>query len=162
MKTLLDYMAAAAIPGQHRTPNSRFMKYASYASLIIGLGLCLNAHAQDGKKRVFITDSQSWQVTGSAGGSKGNFGAYSSGGARPQTAEIYKTFGKLCPGVIVTNMHNKADYIVTLDHEGGKGYLRKDTKVAVFGKDGDMIFSKSTRSVGGAVEGACKAITGDK
>ena len=121
---------------------------------IIGVGLCFNAHAQDGKKRVFITDSQSWQVTGSAGGSNGKFGAYSSGGARPQNAEIYKTFGKLCPGVIVTNIHDKADYVVTLDHEGGKAYLRKDTKVVVFGKDGDMIFSNSTRSVGGAVEGA--------
>jgi hypothetical protein len=35
----------------------------------------------------------------------------------------------------------KTDFIVTLDHEGGKGYARKDNKFAVFGKDGNMIDS---------------------
>jgi hypothetical protein len=46
------------------------------------------------------------------------------GGARPQTAEIIKTFGERCPGVMVNNIQVKTDYIVLLDHEGGKGVLR--------------------------------------
>lgn len=102
------------------------------------------------KPRVFITDSQSWQIMGNRN--------YTAGGARPQTAEIYKTFGESCPTVTMTNNRDKADYVVTLDHEGGKGYLRKDNKVAVFTKDGDMVFSKSTRSLGGAVKEACTVI----
>src|SRR5216684_7213446 len=71
------------------------------------------------KPRVFITDSQSWETSGSAGGANGAFAAHSSGGARPQTAEIIKTFGEKCPAVLVNNIQTKANYIVVLDHEGG-------------------------------------------
>jgi PEGA domain len=111
------------------------------------------------KPRVFITDSQSWEMEGSAGGSDGTFGAHSHGGARPQTAEIIKTFGEKCPTVTVNNMREKAAYIVVLDHEGGKGALRHKNKVAVFdAKSGDSIVSKSTLSLGGSVDEACRAI----
>jgi PEGA domain len=111
------------------------------------------------KPRVFITDSQSWEMQGSAGGTGGTFGAHSSGGARPQTAEIIKTFGEKCPTVTVNNMREKAAYIVVLDHEGGKGALRHKNKVAVFdAQSGDSIVSKSTLSLGGSVDEACRAI----
>lgn len=111
------------------------------------------------KPRVFITDSQSWEVEGGAGGSRGSFGAASSGGARPQTAEIIKTFGEKCPAVTVNNMREKANYIVVLDHEGGKGALRHRNKVAVFdAQSGDSVVSKSTLSLGGSVEEACRGI----
>ncbi len=49
------------------------------------------------RPRVFITDSQSWETNGAAGGINGAFGASSSGGARPQTAEIIKTFWRKMP-----------------------------------------------------------------
>jgi hypothetical protein len=92
------------------------------------------------KPRVFITDSQSWEMSGSSGGANGAFAAHSSGGARPQTAEII-------------------NYIVVLDHEGGKGYLRHKNKVAVFdAQSGDSVVSKSTLSLGGSVDEACKGI----
>jgi hypothetical protein len=55
----------------------------------------------------------------------------------------------------------KADYIVLLDHEGGKALARRDNKVAVFKKDGDTIFSKSTRTLGNAVKDSCAAIVKD-
>jgi hypothetical protein len=111
------------------------------------------------KPRVFITDSQSWETSGSAGGANGAFAAHSSGGARPQTAEIIKTFGEKCPSVMVNNMQSKANYVVVLDHEGGKGYLRHKNKVAVFdSQSGDSIVSKSTLSLGGSVEEACRGI----
>lgn len=74
--------------------------------------------------RVFITDSQSWETRGSAGGANGAWGAHESGGARPQTAEIIKTFGERCPQVKVNNIPSKADYVVVLDHEGGKSLLQ--------------------------------------
>lgn len=114
------------------------------------LALTTCALAQD-KPRVFITDSKSWEVRGNAGGG-------SSGGARPQTAEIIKTFGEKCPQVVINNKEERADYVVLLDHEGGKGWIKKDNKVAVFNGSGDSIVSKSTRSLGGSVETACEAI----
>jgi hypothetical protein len=113
------------------------------------------------KARVFITDSQSWQMTGNSGGSSSGFASHTSGGARPQTAEIIKTFGERCPQAIVNNKQDKADYVVVLDHEGGKSILAHDNKVAVFNSDGDAIVSHSTRSLGTSVKDACEAIAKD-
>jgi hypothetical protein len=114
------------------------------------------------KARVFITDSQSWSVAGSGGGSGGSYGSSMAGGARPQTAEIIKTFGERCPEVMINNIQTKTDYIVLLDHEGGKGALRHKNKVAVFARvSGDSVVSKSTLSLGGSVQDACEAIDKD-
>jgi len=111
------------------------------------------------KPRVFITDSNSWSTHAYAGGSHGSFGASSSGGARPQTAEIIKTFGQRCPQVTINNRIDVSNYIVELDHEGGKGLLAHKDKIAVFvQKSGDSIFSKSTLSLGGSVQDACTAL----
>ena len=115
----------------------------------------------DTKARVFITDSQSWQMTGNSGGSSSGFASHTSGGARPQTAEIVKTFGERCHDVVVNNKQDKADYVVVLDHEGGKSILAHDNKVAVFNSDGDAIVSHSTRSLGTSVKDACEAIAKD-
>ncbi|MFZ0287212.1 MAG: PEGA domain-containing protein [Terriglobales bacterium] len=112
--------------------------------------------------RVFITDSQSWSIAGASGGANGAYGSTVAGGARPQTAEIIKTFGQRCPQVVINNIQAKADYIVLLDHEGGKGALRHKNKVAVFNRvSGDSIVSKSTRFLGSSVQDACQAITAD-
>jgi hypothetical protein len=120
-----------------------------------------NVIAEEHRPRVFITDSESWEVVGSAAGSGGTFAAHSQGGARPQTAEIIKTFGGRCEQVIVNNKQEKADYVVVLDHEGGKGYLLRRNKIAVFNKDGDAIVSRSTRSLGNSVQDGCDAIVRD-
>ncbi len=116
----------------------------------------------DGKTRVFVTDSQSWETRGgsSAGGNKNGWGASSwmSGGARPQTAEIIKTLNQRCPELTVTNNLAKANFVLTLDHEGGKGLLQHRNKIAVFNSDGDDIFSNSTRELGSAVKDACQAM----
>lgn len=138
--------------------------------LILLLSAVIPGNAQDkpaasddlGKARVFITDSQSWETAGGGGGARGSYGTSFSGGARPQTAEIIKTFGERCPGVTVNNIPEKTDYIVLLDHEGGKGALRHKNKVAVFARvSGDSIVSRSTLSLGGSVQDACEAISND-
>ncbi|MGO9519618.1 MAG: PEGA domain-containing protein [Candidatus Korobacteraceae bacterium] len=114
------------------------------------------------KPRVFITDSQSWEIAGGGGGANGTWGAATAGGARPQTAEIIKTFGERCPQVMPNNKQDIADYIVLLDHEGGKGVLRHKNKVAVFQKvSGDVVISHSTLSLGGSVQDACEGIVKD-
>lgn len=120
------------------------------------------AQAQDkNKPRVFVSESQSWEITGEMGGVDDGFGGSVRGGARPQTAEIVKTFSERCPGVIITIKQDKADYIVNLQHEGGKDLVRRDNKFAVFNKDGDAIKSGSTRMLGNAVKNACEAIMSD-
>lgn len=120
------------------------------------------ATPSDGKVRVFVTDSQSWETRGgsAAGGNKNGWGGSSwmAGGARPQTAEIIKTMNERCPEFTVTNNLAKADFVVTLDHEGGKGLLAHRNKIAVFNRDGDDIFSNSTRELGNAVKDACRAM----
>jgi hypothetical protein len=120
----------------------------------------------DGRTRVLVTDSQSWEARGysAAGGNRNGWGASSSysGGARPQTAEIIKTLNERCPQIIVTNRLDKADFVITLDHEGGKALLTHHNKIAVFNKDGDVIFSKSTISLGNSVKDACQVMSGAK
>jgi hypothetical protein len=120
----------------------------------------------DGKVRVFVTDSQSWETRGSGGGggNKNGWGASSSfsGGARPQTAEIIKTLNQRCPELTVTNNLGKANFVIVLDHEGGKGLLAHRNKIAVFNEAGDDIFSNSTRELGNAVKDACDAMTKSK
>ena len=117
----------------------------------------------DGKTRVLVTDSQSWETRGSsaAGGNRNGWGASSSfsGGARPQTAEIIKTLNQRCPQITVTSRLDKADFVITLDHEGGKALLAHHNKIAVFNKDGDVIFSKSTISLGNSVKDACQVMS---
>jgi ABC-type phosphate transport system substrate-binding protein len=129
---------------------------------LLFLAFSAAAFAQD-KPRVYITDSDSWQTSGGfSGGGADGVGAVagsSSGGARPQTAEIMKTFGEKCPGVTVTINRERADYIVILQHEGGKEFFQKDNKVAVFNKEGDMVLSNSSRSLGNAVKEACGRVT---
>jgi hypothetical protein len=119
----------------------------------------------DGRTRVFVTDSQSWSTYGYSwlhGNDAGlSGGSVSQGGARPQTVEIIKTIGERCPEVVVTNQPPRATYVVTLDHEGGKGLLRVRNKVAVFNRIGDSIFSDSTLTLGEAVQRACSAIKKD-
>ena len=46
----------------------------------------------------------------------------------------------------------RANYVVILEHEGGKALLSKDNKFVVFRQDGDAIKSGSTRSLGNAVK----------
>jgi len=113
---------------------------------------------QDKKPRVFITDSKSWEASGGFSSNSNGIGGGFSGGARPQTAEIIKTFNERCDDCIVTMKLDKADYVIILEHEGGKGWARKDNKYAVFDKDGDAIGSGSTRSLGNSVKDACEVL----
>ncbi len=120
------------------------------------------ALGQDSKVRIYILESQSWEVSGgAAAGSDAGIGG-ASGGARPQTAEIMKTFAERCHLCTVTSDKNRADYSVRLEHEGGKMTVLRDNKVIVFNKDGDLIYSNSTRTLGNAVKDACSAIAKDR
>jgi hypothetical protein len=152
---------------EHKRSGELLMNHLKLSAILIASFASMHltstiARAADDQARVFITDSASWEMRGSAAGSGGTFAAESHGGARPQTTEIIKTFGERCPNVVTNNKQEKANYIVVLDHEGGKGLLQHKNKVAVFNAvSGDSIVSHSTRSLGGSVQDACEAITKD-
>jgi hypothetical protein len=128
--------------------------------LIFALALAAGLTAEQERPRVYVTDSESWEMSGGAGAVDGTGGGAVRGGARPQTVEIMKTVKERCPGVIVTSEKERADYVIMLEKEGGKGNLRRDNKVAVFNREGDLIETTSTRSLGNAIKEACKAIPG--
>jgi len=71
-----------------------------------------------------ITDSTFMGISGGWDESAGTGAGAVKSGARPQTAEIIKTFGERCPEIVVNNKE-MADYVVILDHQGGKGVARK-------------------------------------
>lgn len=138
-----------------------FLCLSFLATAAMALFAQTNSGDLSGRARVYITDSKSWEIGGGGGGTAGGFGTAGGGGDRPQTAEIIKTFGERCPDVITNNKQERADYVVLLDHEGGKEIFLRDNKVVVFNKDGDTILSRSTRTLGNSVKDACEAITKD-
>jgi hypothetical protein len=100
-----------------------------------------------GKMRVFIDlSNDSWSLTGKGQGS-----------THPQTVEVMKTFGQSCPNLLVTNDPNKADYKVTFERESHKT-MRRHNKFAAFDRNGDMVYSSSTRELGNAVRGFCASL----
>jgi hypothetical protein len=135
------------------------MSSALLALVLSGpLLLVQSGYASTVETRVYVTQSDSWETGGGVSGNKDILLGGSGGGARPQTAEIIKTFQKRCTPVTLTNDRDLADFVVLLDHEGGKLFFQRDNKVVVFNKEGDAIYSDSTRSLGNAVKGACRAI----
>jgi hypothetical protein len=146
------------------------LRSSAMRTQVLLLALCLTlaevcACAQQPEKqkiRVFVTDSQSWEISGGFGDTSNAAAGHVRGGARPQTSEIIKTFGERCPEITVTNNREKADYIILLDHEGGKGALRHRNKIVLFNRDGDAIFSHSTLSLGNSVKDACEPIKKDQ
>lgn len=129
--------------------------------LTIALAGALSAQSlQPGRVRVYVETTTSWEMTGVAGAGPDGGGGGFAGGARPQTVEVMKTFQERCPQVQITAKRDAADYIVQFDREGGKDLVRRDNKIAVFAKDGDLLLTKSTRMLGNAVKEACSAILG--
>ena len=112
----------------------------------------------DNQLLIYVSDSDSWSMSGGFAGGGGAGAGVTSGGARPQTAEIIKTFRERCPDLEATMEKEKADYFVILDHEGGKGLIRNDNKVVVFDSTGISVYSGSTRMLGNAVKAACNEI----
>lgn len=73
-------------------------------------------------------------------------------------SQMIKTLNQRCPQLTVTNNRQKAEFAVLLDHEGGKGSLHRNSRLVVFDRDGNDIFSDSKRAPGNSVKDACQAI----
>ncbi|HXV60594.1 MAG TPA: hypothetical protein VEK15_07870 [Vicinamibacteria bacterium] len=138
------------------------MKSLILTVMALSTTLVLGADSSEDKRpRVFVTQSESWSIGGELGIPDFSEGTSIQGGAKPQTAEIVKTVNERCPGVVVTRKEESADYVLVLEHEGGKIFVRKDNKFALYNADGDAIASGSTRSLGNAIKDACEILIDD-
>jgi hypothetical protein len=70
--------------------------------------------------------------------------------ASPDTVlEAIKTLQR--NGIRVVTIKDKADYILQIIRQLGKKSWSKDTKVALSNQNGEVVYSNSTRSIGGAM-----------
>jgi membrane-associated protease RseP (regulator of RpoE activity) len=86
------------------------------------------------------------------------------GAGHDQTMELAKTFLQRCPNVTPTVNRDNADFDVQLNWTprtrlffGGK-IIHKPDQILVTNRNGDILYSGVARTVGGDVEGACRAI----
>jgi hypothetical protein len=69
-----------------------------------------------------------------------------------------KAFAQSCPALTFTNRRDQAAFVVAFERGAGKWLrLRKDNNLVVFDRSGDAIFATSTRKLGSAVRGFCRA-----
>src|SRR5258708_32309808 len=95
------------------TLNKRVIR--TLTASLIAAGALSAQEQRDGKLRVYVSDSQSWQVSGGFGLHNGDGGGHFAGGASPQTVEVIKTFTERCLSAVVTMDRSKADYVVLFD-----------------------------------------------
>lgn len=138
----------------------------SLSTIGVMLVLVLAASGQD-KPRVFVQGkgSEDVQSSGSGGGGKhwGAWGSRSTMDSHDEGMEVTKDLQKNCSGVIVTLNQSNADYTVMLNRESKKnrGLLRTNSQVQVANKEGDVLGTNATHTVGNAAKDACTMIVAD-
>lgn len=107
---------------------------------------------------VFVQPSDSWKVDSSIGGDRNVIIGTGHGGKEPQTAKIYQLLQHRaeCVGLAPNMIQQKANYLMLVEHGGGKG-----NRWAVSNKNGDVIGSGETFVLGNSVADACKAVMKD-
>jgi hypothetical protein len=97
---------------------------------------------------VFVQPSDSWKIDSSVGGDRNVIIGSSHGGKEPQTAKIYELLQHRpeCLTVAPNMIQGKADYVMLVEHGGGKG-----NRWAVSNKDGDVIGSGESFILGNSV-----------
>jgi len=104
---------------------------------------------------VFVQPSDSWKVNSSVGGDRNVIVGTGHGGKEPQTAKIYQLLQHRsdCTGVAPNMIQEKADYLMLVEHGGGKG-----NRWAVSNKDGEVIGSGESFMLANSVSDACRVV----
>ena len=138
-----------------------------FAPLTIFVFACvLVASAQD-KPRVFVQGKGSENVSsnGSGGGGRhwGAWGSKSTIDSHDESMEVTKDMQKNCSSVIVTLNQANADYTVIMNRESkqNRGLLRSNSQIQVANRDGDILGTSATHTVGNAAKDACELIMSD-
>ena len=135
-------------------------------ALLCVIAIGISAKAQD-KPRVFVQGKGSENVssTGSGGGGQhwAAWGSKSTIDAHDESMEVTKDLQKDCPGATITINQANADYIIMMNRESKKnrGLLRSNSQIQVANKEGDVIGTNATRTVGNAAKDACNLILAD-
>ncbi|MBV9073640.1 MAG: hypothetical protein JOZ10_08425 [Acidobacteria bacterium] len=137
----------------------------SISGIVAGLLVCGFAFAGDQSQSkadhrpvVFVQPSDSWKIEDSVGGSGNVILGSGRGGKEPQTAKIYQLLQhrQECTGIAPNMLQQKADYVMLVEHGGGKG-----NRWAVSDKDGDVVGSGESFVLGTSVADACRAVMKD-
>lgn len=135
--------------------------------LLAVLANVASAQSAEGKLRVFVGESETWEASGfnvaSASGSANWRSAQSSAGAFGMshagmvklTVAVMKQLNDHCPTVVVVNRQDNADYFVRLDHNRTMWAIHEN--MAVFNRAGEMVFVSSTHSVSKDVKRFCES-----
>jgi hypothetical protein len=77
--------------------------------------------------------------------------------------EVTKDLQKNCSGAIVTLNQSNADYTVILNRESkqNRGLLRSNSQIQVANREGDILGTSATHTVGNAAKDACELIMSD-
>lgn len=107
---------------------------------------------------VWVQPSDSWKVSSSVGGDRNVIVGTGHGGKEPQTAKIYQLLQHRadCVGLAPNMIQEKADYIMLVEHGGGKG-----NRWAVSNRDGDVVGSGETFALANSVSDACRVVMKD-
>lgn len=138
----------------------------SLSTVAILMAVALSSSAQE-KPRVFVQGKGSQDSTASgSGGGGSHWNVWNSSAtvdSHDEGMEVTKDLQKNCSGVIVTLNQSNADYTVMLNRESKKnrGLLRSNSQVQVANKDGDVLGSNATHTVGSAAKDACNLIVAD-
>jgi hypothetical protein len=130
------------------------------SALLFSISLAVGASDQTPPKSsqrpvVFVQPSDSWKVSSSVGGDRNVIIGTGHGGKEPQTAKIYQLLQHRsdCSGLAPNMIQEKADYVMLVEHGGGKG-----NRWAVSNKDGDVIGSGESFMIANSVSDACRAV----
>jgi hypothetical protein len=130
------------------------------SALLFSISLVVGASDQTPPKSsqrpvVFVQPSDSWKVSSSVGGDRNVIIGTGHGGKEPQTAKIYQLLQHRsdCSGLAPNMIQEKADYVMLVEHGGGKG-----NRWAVSNKDGDVIGSGESFMIANSVSDACRAV----
>jgi hypothetical protein len=77
--------------------------------------------------------------------------------------EVTKDLQKNCSAVVVTLNQQNADYTIMLNRESkqNRGLLRSNSQVQVANRQGDVLGTSATHTVGNAAKDACQLVVAD-
>ena len=147
--TLADPLKRVAARARLRSGRTAAMRFIHCAVAVLSAAAMSSAAE---KPRIYLTESGTTEIEAD------NIAVRK--GVSPELTEVMKEFVKSCPGVIVNNDREKADFIVRFDREATSPTTPfvKGNKVAVFNRKDDLVYSGSARFLRNAVKSACSAL----
>lgn len=129
--------------------------------LVLVSGIMAHAQSSDGRIRVFVADSESWQASsfnvGGAGQKAAGFAGASQAGQSKFTVGVMAQLYKHCPTVTVVDKPDRAEYFVRVDQATSVWMIHQN--MAVFNRTGDMIFAASSGKISRDVKRFCESPT---